>query len=125
MPTGGYDMDLTALVDSQISADRRRGFQVKFDNDTERVAQLEKDLVGLVGEVGEFANVLKKVRLVIDHEGYEGPSLKEVTLNLREELADALIYIMRLSVVLEGDLETDLVHKMRVNDDRYGALEKN
>jgi NTP pyrophosphatase (non-canonical NTP hydrolase) len=117
-------MDLSALVESQISADRRRGFQVEFDNNAERVAQLERDLVGLMGEVGEFANVLKKVRLAIAHTGYKGPSLEEVAPSLREELADALIYLMRLSVVLGGDLETDLIQKMRVNDDRYGPLEK-
>jgi NTP pyrophosphatase (non-canonical NTP hydrolase) len=117
-------MDLSALVERQIAADRRRGFQVDFDSDPERVAQLEKDLVGLVGEIGEFANVLKKVRLAIAHASYEGPSLGESTPSLREELADALIYLMRLSVVLGGDLEADLVGKMRVNDGRYGALEQ-
>jgi NTP pyrophosphatase (non-canonical NTP hydrolase) len=117
-------MELSALVGNQISADRRRGFQVDFDSDAERVAQLEKDLIGLLGEVGEFANVLKKVRLAITHAGYEGPSLGEATPGLREELADALIYLMRLSVILGGNLETDTVDKMKVNDSRYGPLEQ-
>lgn len=117
-------MELSSLVDSQISADRRRGFQVDFDSDPERVAQLEKDLIGLLGEVGEFANVLKKVRLASSHSGYEGPSLEEAAPSLREELADALIYLMRLSVVLGGDLETDLISKMKVNDGRYASLER-
>jgi NTP pyrophosphatase (non-canonical NTP hydrolase) len=117
-------MDLSALVERQISADRRRGFRVDFKSDAERVAQLEKDLVGLLGEVGEFANVLKKVSLGITHKGYKGPSLKEVAPGMREELADALIYLMRLSVVLGGDLEVDLTHKMRVNESRYGSLER-
>jgi NTP pyrophosphatase (non-canonical NTP hydrolase) len=117
-------MDLSALVERQISADRRRGFRVDFESDTERVAQLEKDLIGLLGEVGEFANVLKKVSLRITHTGYKGPSLNKVAPGMREELADALIYLMRLSVVLGGDLEADLIHKMRVNDSRYGSLER-
>jgi NTP pyrophosphatase (non-canonical NTP hydrolase) len=43
---------------------------------------------------------------------------------MREELADALIYLMRLSAVLGGDLEADLIHKMRVNERRYGPLER-
>lgn len=117
-------MELSALVESQISADRRRGFQIDFDSDAERVAQLEKDLVGFLGEVGEFANILKKVRLAITHAGYKGPSLEEAAPGLREELADALIYLMRLSVIVGGELETDLVHKMRVNDERYSLLER-
>jgi NTP pyrophosphatase (non-canonical NTP hydrolase) len=117
-------MELSTLVDLQISADRRRGFQVDFDSDPERLAQLEKDLIGLLGEVGEFANVLKKVRLAITHSGYEGPTLEEAKPNLREELSDALIYLIRLSVVLGGDLETDLVDKMKVNELRYSSLER-
>lgn len=117
-------MDFSALVERQISADRRRGFQVDFDSDAERVAQLEKDLVGLLGEVGEFANVLKKVSLGMTHTGYKGPALNKVASSMREELADALIYLMRLSVILGGDLETDLIQKMRVNESRYGSLER-
>lgn len=116
-------MDLSALIDSQISADRRRGFQVEFTNDAERVAQLEKDLVGLVGEVGEFANLLKKVGLGISHARYNAKSLSDATPALREELADSLIYIMRLSVILGGNLEADLLEKMRLNNIRYAGLE--
>lgn len=117
-------MDLSALVEQQISADRRRGFQVDFDTDDERVAQLEKDLVGLFGEVGEFANLLKKVRLGVSHADYEGPSLSEATPEMCEELADALIYLMRLSVILGEDLETTLIRKMQFNEARYGSLER-
>ncbi|RKH37995.1 hypothetical protein [Corallococcus sicarius] len=116
-------MDFSKIIESQIIADRRRGFQVDFDSDAERVTQLEMDLVGLVGEIGEFANVLKKVRLAIAHAGYKGPSLGDVAPGLREELADAIIYLIRLSAVLGGNLESDLINKMRVNDARYGPLE--
>ena len=115
-------MDLSMIVEKQISADRRRGFQIDFESDAERVRPLEKDIVGLIGEVGEFSNVLKKVGLAISHAGYEGPSLDEAAPNMREELADTLIYLMRLSAILGGNLETDLIRKMRVNDERYGSL---
>jgi NTP pyrophosphatase (non-canonical NTP hydrolase) len=124
MRNGGHNLELSALVKSQISADQRRGFQVDFDSDADRVRQMEKDIVGLIGEVGEFSNVLKKVSLAISHAGYEGPSLAEVAPNMREELADTMIYLIRLSAVLGGDLETDLVRKMRVNDERYRSLER-
>lgn len=43
---------------------------------------------------------------------------------MREELADALIYLIRLSVVIGGSLENDLISKMQVNDGRYGHLEE-
>jgi NTP pyrophosphatase (non-canonical NTP hydrolase) len=117
-------MELSALIESQISADRRRGFRSEFESDTELIAQLEKDLIGLVGEIGEFANVLKKVGLAAGHPGYQGLSLRDAAPGLREELADALIYLMRLSVVVGGNLESDVVQKMRVNSSRYQQLEK-
>jgi NTP pyrophosphatase (non-canonical NTP hydrolase) len=42
---------------------------------------------------------------------------------LREELADAVIYIMRLSAILGADLEQDILDKMAQNDARYRPLE--
>lgn len=124
MPSLGVNMYLSDLIERQIAADRRRGFRVDFDNNSQRVVQLEKDLVGIMGEIGEFANALKKVRLAMEHSAYDGPSLTEVAPNLREELADAFIYLMRLSVVLGGDLESDLLEKMNKNDRKYGHLER-
>lgn len=117
-------MNFSEIIESQISADRRRGFTVDFVGDSERITQLERDLVGLLGEVGEFANVLKKVRLAVTHQAYQGPSLEQSAPGLREELADALIYLMRLSFLLGGDLERDVLDKMKSNEDRYGALER-
>jgi NTP pyrophosphatase (non-canonical NTP hydrolase) len=124
MQTGKREMELSALIESQLSADIRRGFEAEFDTDEQRVAQLEKDLVGLMGEVGEFANILKKIRLAATHAKYEGPSLETAAPVLREELADAFIYLMRLSVILKADLEADVVQKMRANEHRYGPLEE-
>lgn len=117
-------MDLSQIVAEQISADIRRGFPVNFRNSPDRLSQLEQDLIGLVGEIGEFSNTLKKVRLREAHDAYVGPSLEAAAPGMREELADALIYLMRLSFVLGGDLENDLLAKMRVNDERYKHLER-
>ena len=117
-------MELATLVEQQIAADRRRGFAVDFGSNAERHDQLTRDLVGLIGEVGEFANLLKKVGLGLTRPAYAGPSLDEVSPSLREELADAIIYIFRLSTILGGDLEADVLAKMKVNDNRYGPLER-
>lgn len=116
-------MELSELVLKQISADRRRGFPVDFDSEVKRVQQIERDLIGLFGEIGEFANTLKKVSLALEHNRYDGPSLSEAGPNLKEELADALIYMMRLSFLLGGNLEKDVIAKMKVNDGRYRPLE--
>ncbi len=116
-------MRLANFVEKQIAADRRRGFRVDFEDDVDRLTQLEMDLIGLFGEVGEFANLLKKVRLAASHESYDGPNLQAASGKLCEELADILIYVMRLSFMLGGNLEADLTQKMRANDRRYEPLE--
>lgn len=117
-------MDLSAIVERQISADKRRGFPVCFETDRQQYDQLTADLVGLVGEVGEFANELKKVGLALTNPRYDGPGLKDATPHLREELADAAIYLIRLSAGLGGDFEKDILSKMDENDSRYRHLER-
>lgn len=117
-------MDISEIVRRQLEADERRGFPVKFATDAERVGQLTRDTVGFVGEVGEFANILKKVDLAQRTEKYVGPSLNEASSSLREELADAMIYIIRLSNVLDADIEADLLAKMEKNNERYDYLER-
>ena len=116
-------MQLRELIEKQVTADRKRGLPVDFETDLKRHEQLSKDLVGLLGEIGEFANVVKKVGLKMTHSAYDGPSLSEANADLREELADALIYIMRLSVILDADLEREVLEKMALNDDRYRHLD--
>lgn len=117
-------MELGKLISEQIERDRRRGFQVDFDNDEAREEQLMRDLIGLFGEVGEFSNLLKKVTLARTTDGYVGPTLSNAAPHLREELADAAIYIFRLMTILDGNFEQEIVKKMRRNDERYGKLER-
>lgn len=117
-------MELAALISEQIERDRRRGFAVDFASTEEREDQLMRDLVGLFGEIGEFANLLKKVAHARKHAAYSGPTLDEATPHLREELADATIYIFRLATILGGNLERDIIDKIEKNDKRYGVLER-
>ena len=83
-----------------------------------------RELVGLVGEVGEFADLLKKVALSSTRPGYDGPSLHDASPQLRSELADVAIYLFRISKILGGSLEEDILNKMEYNDQRYGYLER-
>lgn len=117
-------MDLSKLIQEQISRDRKRGFRVDFELDAEREDQLMRDLIGLFGEVGEFSNILKKVMLTRTVAGYDGPNLTSAGPELREELADAAIYIFRLATILGTDLEEDILAKITKNDERYQRLEK-
>lgn len=118
-------MELRDLVEKQTAADRQRGLFKDVQTDIERYEQLTKDLVGLFGEIGEFANITKKVGLRLEHPTYDGPSLNEAGPQLQEELADTLIYVLRLSAILGSDLESDVLQKMEMNDARYGHLGAN
>jgi NTP pyrophosphatase (non-canonical NTP hydrolase) len=117
-------MDLATLMKIQITADEKRGFPVKFGSDRERVMQLMKDLVGLFGEIGEFSNLLKKIEIKLEHPDYDGPSLTESRDQLRGEVIDSLIYLLRLAAILETDLEAELLKKMQINRERYRSLER-
>ena len=117
-------MNLAELSKLQISADERRGFPVQFNSDHQKIEQITKDLVGLMGEVGEFANLIKKVDLKENNPKYEGPSLGDARYELKYELADILIYLMRLAAIVDIDLEEALVDKMKFNKDRYASLER-
>ncbi|MBY8828530.1 hypothetical protein [Hephaestia mangrovi] len=117
-------MELSALIEQQIERDRRRGFRVDFKDFAAREQQITNDLVGLFGEIGEFSNALKKVTLARTTQGYEGQTLAQATPYLREELADAAIYIFRLATLLGADLEADILEKISRNDERYRQLER-
>jgi NTP pyrophosphatase (non-canonical NTP hydrolase) len=117
-------MELSALIEQQIDRDRRRGFKIDFKDAAAREEQITHDLVGLFGEIGEFSNALKKVTLARTVKGYEGETLAEAIPHLREELADAAIYIFRLATLLGADLEMDILEKINRNDERYRKLER-
>jgi NTP pyrophosphatase (non-canonical NTP hydrolase) len=108
----------------QIADDEARGFAVRFESERDLLGQLTKDTVGLVGEIGEFSNIIKRVVLKQDHPQYVGPTLNEAAPQLREELADTVIYILRLAALLETDLESDVLKKIAFNRTRYEHLEQ-
>ncbi|MGA2057942.1 MAG: hypothetical protein ABSG88_21880 [Bradyrhizobium sp.] len=122
--TGTGVESLASLVRRQIEADRKHGFPVDLASDEERCNQISKDLVGLIGEIGEFANLIKKVDLTFTRPGYQGPDLADAVPKLREELADAQIYLLRLAHLIGADLEKVVIEKMRLNDDRYEYLKR-
>lgn len=75
--------------------------------------ELPVNVMLLVEEVGEVA---KEVRRYMKAQADERPDqLEEARAHLREELADCLAYIVKLSNYTDVDLEASYVQKMRVN----------
>lgn len=86
----------------------------------------ERDLVlrleflsnALAGEVGEFANIVKKIARR-ELYGGEGKGLGEAREELEEELIDVFIYIMTVAALLGFDLEKAYLAKLEKNKERF------
>lgn len=111
-------MELKNLIRLQADFDRSHGIQKPFfvPITSSNLQELEHLVVCLVGEVGEFANELKKV--------VRGDSTYEDSRNsLAEELADTFIYLMKISAQTGMDLEAEFLSKLEKNSQRFPKLE--
>jgi NTP pyrophosphatase (non-canonical NTP hydrolase) len=77
--------------------------------DQERIQYLSKILVATLGELGEFANEVK------DCERDKTWKEKE----LKEELTDTLIFLLKMSMILKMDVKEEFYKKMAKNEERF------
>lgn len=85
--------------------------------DENNLHELEHLIVCLLGELGEFANILKKVR--------RGDfSLASVKDELDEELVDVFIYLLKISGQFDVDLEVGYEKKMLKNSYKFQSYKK-
>ena len=105
-------------------------FQRKFDdehgwrwsaNPDDKVRRLQEGVVCMTGELGEFANELKKV---IRH-SERGFSTEELWAAMREELADVFIYFLKLADLLGMEIDEEYFAKMAKNAKRFEKFEVN
>lgn len=115
-------MDLSQIVDMQTRLDEKNGFPVRFPERRQLYGQLTKDLVGLMGEIGEFSNIVKKINIKLDRPREYDLDFNSAEVSLREELVDSLIYLIRIGAMLEVDLEKEVLAKIRLNAARYANL---
>lgn len=81
------------------------------------IEMLEFLLVSLTGEVGETANIVKKV--------VRGDfTLEQRKADLRKELADIFIYLLKISYQLQIDLEEAYFEKIDDNRRRFKKYEQ-
>jgi NTP pyrophosphatase (non-canonical NTP hydrolase) len=110
-------MELAKLIELQTDFDRGHGvvkpFFVPISSDN--LHELEHLVVCLIGEVGEFANELKKV--VRGDASYE-----ERQAALAEELTDTFIYLIKIAAQTGIDLESEYLKKLEKNRRRFTRL---
>jgi len=111
--------DVSDMMDFQRKFDAEHGWQWSGRADG-KIQHLQVNAIGLTGEVGEFANVLKKL---IRH-GESGVVADEDLWNgLREELTDVFIYLLKLADLLGMNLEKSYFEKMAKNAQRFKKFE--
>lgn len=111
-------MDLANLVKIQTEFDKRHAGAAPFYTliTSQNVQDLEHLTVCLLGELGEFANILKKV--VRGDFSYE--SARPL---LENELADVFIYLIKIAGQSGIDLEAAFLNKLKENEKRFSHLE--
>lgn len=81
------------------------------------IEALEHLIVCLVGEVGEFSNIVKKIK--------RGDfKYSEKSSELSEELADTFIYLIKIANQMNLDLETIFLDKLDKNKTRFEHYKK-
>lgn len=90
----------------------RQDFSFYSRNGEIRIEDLEHLLVCLFGELGELANIVKKIK--------RGDfPYREKQSDISEEITDALIYLIKISNYLNIDLEEEYLNKLAINKQRF------
>ena len=94
----------------------------KIKSEEDFLSRLEYLAIALAGEVGEFANLVKKIRRRFDN--LEKKISKDIFEKLKEELTDVFIYVLISSNLLKMDLEKEYFKKMKINEKKFREFRK-
>ncbi len=97
----------------KIKSDLRKFAQ---ERDWEQFHSPKNLAMALSGEVGELSEIFQW--LTEDQSNKENISDEDLA-KVREEVADILLYIIRLSDKLDIDLEQAVLDKLKINKDKY------
>lgn len=116
--------DLKELVKFQKEFDKKHGnWTWESSDDQKKLEWLAEGAICLTGEIGEFANLVKKARRRFVSLN-ELPSSDQYE-KMKEEIVDVFIYILKVAgQTLDMDLEKEYFKKMKINDGRFKEFEK-
>ncbi len=116
-------MDLQTLLNMQREFDERHGWSLDTVTPDRRLDVFEREIIGLIGEVGELANLVKKARLDVDRFASATEAFDQITTGTKEELVDILIYLLRLFQLTETDIAEEYEKKIKINIGRFKKFE--
>ena len=113
------EMTLKELQKFQMDFDNKyfKKYWIDKDDIEQKIGFLKDMTIALTGELGEFANIIKKINRDKKNLG-EDPDEKLLN-KLKEELTDCFIYLVILSNILEMDIEKEYFKKTRFNHKRF------
>lgn len=119
-------MDLNEIVKIQKEFDSKHGWTPSEDIKT-IISFINKDIIGIIGELGEFSNEVKKINLIGDSINKDNLIIEYLSRkdNLAEELVDTFIYLIRISSHMNLDLEKKYFEKLNKNEKRFKGFEIN
>jgi len=97
---------INELVEDCRRFDKEKGFDTH---------PLEQIMVAFIGEVGEFANILRHIQ--------RGDKDERTRAHLEEEWTDMLIFVLDLAARLGIDAEKNYLAKARYNESRFHPVE--
>lgn len=112
-------MTLKELMKLQADFDSEHESSFAWGRSVEETSPqvLEHSVVCLVGEVGEFANILKKIsRGDMTYDGARS--------GLQDELTDIFIYVMQIANQMGTDLQDSYLAKLSKNRERFKRYER-
>jgi NTP pyrophosphatase (non-canonical NTP hydrolase) len=112
-------MTLQQLMELQAQFDASHKSKHKWGQSVDEASPevLEHSVVCLVGELGEFANILKKVN--------QGDTpYQNARDHLEEELTDVFIYLMQIANQMDVNLEESYLRKLDKNRERFKKYER-
>ncbi|MEM3145551.1 MAG: MazG nucleotide pyrophosphohydrolase domain-containing protein [Thermoproteota archaeon] len=104
---------------NRLVKDVKRTWILEFEDENEELLFLSN---ALAGECGELANEVKKwfrAKLVDDTK-----VINKQQLSIESELMDILYYIVKISSVLNIDVEKAWVERLKVNEERWKEFKK-
>lgn len=115
--------DLKEIIKYQRNFDRKHGWDWSNSTGKEKIKHLQYGIIALTGEIGEFANIVKKI--LREYRSLGRLPTKEKIEMLKEELVDIFIYTIKIaSQLLNMDLEKEYFKKMKINEEKFKKYEK-
>ena len=112
-------MDINKIIELQKNFDSQHKGKFHWDEkiSEEHLEMLNFLMIALMGEVGEAANIVKKINRgdfsLLDQKDY-----------IEEEVVDIFIYVIKLAYQLDMDIEQAYINKMEKNTDRFKEYEQ-